>query len=36
VSHRQNYLFQNGFTNPLQEGTVNIQNVTFAMRVSPR
>jgi hypothetical protein len=36
VSHRQNYLFQNGNSNPLKLGTVNVQNITLTTRLSPR
>lgn len=33
---RFNYLFQNGFSNPGQRGTVRVQNITFATRLTPR
>lgn len=36
VGRRFNYLFQNGFSNPEQLGTVRVQNVTVALRLSPR
>lgn len=36
VARRFNYLFQNGSTNPLEQGTVRVQNVTFTARFTPR
>jgi hypothetical protein len=36
VARRFNYLFQNGSRNPGGQGTVRVQNITLATRISPR
>ena len=36
AARRFNYLFQNGFSNPQQRGTVRVQNITFETRLTPR